>query len=816
MSDRGALLEWFRKKGFQPAKFQTEAWDAFDAGESGLLHVPTGSGKTLAAFGAPLSGLKAKKGLQVLYLSPLRAVIRDIELAVGDVCREVCPEAIIESRTGDTAAKIRARQVKRLPDVLLTTPESLSLLISKSDTLEKMKHLEAVILDEWHELMGSKRGVQVELALSHILAALPEVRVWALSGTIANLEEAAEYAVGMRRRPRVISHRMKRPIVIDTIAPSDPRSIPWVGHLGLKMLPEVLRELDGEKSILIFTNTRSQAELWYQAILAARPDMAGAVALHHSSLDAKTRSFVEESLKDGTIQWVVCTSSLDLGVDYSKVEKVIQIGSAKGVARLLQRAGRANHRPNEASPVSFVPTQAMEVLEIAAIRRAATEQKVEARVPPAGAIDVLEQHLVTLACAGPFDPNTAFEEIRSTRSYRDLTRESFNWVVDHLTNGGSLAAYSQFRKLVIDEDEKMKVASPLIARFHRMSIGTIVSDAMISVYLTNKRKLGSAEERYLARMKPGDKFLFAGRTLEFVMIRDMKAYARAARGKTTHTPRWLGGKLPISDSLCAELRKLLGEIARAESGVRTPGFDPEEWSVLEPLCEAQRRVSVIPEENEILVEFSRSKEGAHVFLFFFEGRLVHEGLAAVLAYRLAQREKATFGLSVSDYGIELLSEDPDYPLRELFVRGFESLLGEKGLLEDLTEGLRMGEFARRHFREIARVSGMTFQGYPGSEKTARQLQVSSSLIYDVLSQHEPGNLLLRQAEREVLERQFEWGRMTEALARVRNSTPLFVETERFSPFAFPLVFERMAAKVSTESLQDRLSRMKERWLSTHA
>jgi ATP-dependent Lhr-like helicase len=813
---RANLLAWFERKRYRPSKFQVEAWNAYDNGKSGLIHVPTGSGKTLAAFGAPLSHLKAKKGLQVLYLSPLRAVIRDIELAVDDVCREVCPEAIIESRTGDTAAKIRARQAKRLPDVLLTTPESLSLLISKSDSLEKMKNLQAVILDEWHELMGSKRGVQVELALSHILAALPDVRVWALSGTIANLEEAAEYAVGTRRQPTVISHKMDRPIVISTIAPEDPRSIPWVGHLGLKMLPEVLRELDDEKSILIFTNTRSQAELWFQAILAARPDMAGAVALHHSSLDAKTRTFVEESLKDGRIQWVVCTSSLDLGVDYSKVEKVIQIGSAKGVARLLQRAGRANHRPNEASPVSFVPTQAMEALEIAAIRRAAVEQRVEARKPPTGAIDVLEQHLVTLACAGPYDPEEIFSEVRATRSYADLSRESYDWVVDHLTNGGSLAAYAQFRKLVFDDERKLRVASPLIARFHRMSIGTIVSDAMISVYLTNKRKLGSAEERYLARMKPGDKFLFAGRTLEFVMIRDMKAYARPARGKTTHTPRWLGGKLPISDSLCAELRRLLGEVSRATSGRRTSGFDPEEWRILEPLWEAQRRVSMIPNEREILVEFSRSKEGAHVFLFLFEGRLVHEGLAAVLAYRLARREKGTFGLSVSDYGIELLSEDPAYPLRELFVRGFEDLLSEKNLLEDLTEGLRMGEFARRHFREIARVSGMTFQGYPGSEKTARQLQVSSSLIYDVLSQHEPGNLLLRQAEREVLERQFEWGRMSEALARVRTSTPLFVETERFSPFSFPLVFERMAAKVSTESLQDRLNRMKERWLAPAA
>jgi ATP-dependent Lhr-like helicase len=809
---REALLAWFHEKGYKPWPFQLEAWDGFDAGESGLIHVPTGSGKTLAAFGGPLSRLRARGGLQVLYLSPLRAVIRDIEVAVKEVCARICPDAVIETRTGDTASKVRARQVKRLPDVLLTTPESLSLLLTKADSLERMKGLRAILLDEWHELMGSKRGVQVELALSHVLPHVPEARVWALSGTISNLEEAAAYAVGGARTARIISHPMDRPVVIRTIAPDDPEKVPWVGHLGLKMLPEVLRELDEDRSTLVFTNTRSQAELWFQAILNARPEMAGAIALHHSSLDPKTRSFVEASLKDGTIRWAVCTSSLDLGVDYSMVEQVIQIGSAKGVARLLQRAGRANHRPNEPSPVSFVPTQVLEVLEIAAIRRAAVDHEVEARRPPSGAIDVLEQHLVSLACASPFSPDEVYREVVQARSYRDLSRESFDWVVDHLTNGGALSSYAQFRKLVFDEEGRLTVASPIIARFHRMSVGTIVSDAMIGVYLTNKRKIGSAEERYLARMKPGDKFLFAGRTLEFVMIRDMKAYARPARGKTTHTPRWLGGKLPISESLCAEMRRLLGEVSR-HPPIGPPGaFDPAESRILAPLWDAQRRVSTLPAEDELLLEFSRSREGAHAFLFFFEGRLVHEGLAAVLSYRLAKMRKATFGFSATDYGIELLSEDPEYPLSRLFVDRFEELMTEERLLEDLTESLRMGEFARRHFREIARISGMTFQGYPGAEKTARQLQVSSGLIYDVLSEHEPGNLLLRQSEREVLERQFEWGRLSQALERVRASTPVFVETERFSPFAFSLVFERMAAKVSTETLQERLGRMKAKWL----
>lgn len=805
------LRAWFTEKGFQPWPFQEELWKAYFEEESGLLHVPTGSGKTLAAFGGPLADLRAKAGLQVLYVSPLRAVIRDVEKAVLDVCRTVCPEAIIESRTGDTAAKVRARQAKRFPDVLLTTPESLSLMLTRPDFREKVKNLNAVILDEWHELLGSKRGVQVELALSHLRPIRPKMRVWALSGTIANLAEASRYAVGNHEAGRIISHPLNRPVRITTVVPQDASRLPWAGHLGLKMLPEVLGILEEERSTLIFTNTRSQAELWFQAVLEARPHMAGAVALHHSSLDTQTRIFVEEALKNGSMKWVVCTSSLDLGVDFGQVERVIQIGSAKGVARLLQRAGRANHRPNEACAVSFVPTQVMEALEIAAVRSAIEKKAIEVRRPPKGAIDVLEQHLVTLACGEPFLPDDIFREIQGTVSYSDLSREAFDWVLGHLTQGGALSSYPQFLKLK-KVDGRIQIASPTVLRFHRMSIGTIVSDAMISVYLTNRKKIGSAEERYLARMKPGDKFLFAGRTLEFVAIRDMKAYARPSRGKTTYTPRWLGGKLPISDSLCAELRELLGEVA--DSDFRR--FSAEENSVLQPLWQVQKSASLIPKNDELLIEVSRSREGAHIFLFPFEGRLVHEGLAAILAYRFSLLQKGSFGLSMSDYGIELLSEDGSFPFRTFFETRSEWLFREEEMLEDLTRSIQLGEFARRHFREIARVSGMTFQGYPGAEKTTRQMHVSSALIFDVLARHEPENLLFKQAEQEVLARQFEWDRLRAALQRMRSSKIRIVETERFSPFSFPLVFERMAAKVSSETLQERLARMKKRWTGEDA
>ena len=803
---------WFKEQGFTPWKFQTDTWNAYLAEKSGLVHVPTGSGKTLAAFGGPFQTVKAKSGLQILYLSPLRAVIRDIQKAVTEVAAFVDPNLIVESRTGDTKANVRAKQSKRMPDILLTTPESLSLLLTRPDFREKTKTLTCIILDEWHELMSSKRGLQVELALSRLLPQVPNARVWALSGTISNLDEAAQVAVGLNRKPVLISQTMKREVIIDTLVPADPMKMPWTGHLGLRMLPEVVEVLNEDESTLIFTNTRSQAEFWYQAILNAKPEMAGLMALHHSALDQKSRLFVEDAVKSGVIKWVVCTSSLDLGVDFGLVERVLQIGSAKGVARMIQRAGRANHRPNESAPLLFVPTQAMEVAEIVALKKAASLHEVESRRPYQGALDVLEQHIVTCACGEPVDPEEIFAEISHTVSYSGVSKNAFDWVIDHLTNGGALHHYSQFKKLVWDEEsgkKLLKIANPTLARFHKMSIGTIVSDSTIGVYLMNRRKIGNIEERYLARMDKGDKFLFAGRTLQLVMMKDMKAFVKPATGKATQTPRWLGGKMPISEAVCHELREVLGR-ARDLDYSR---MSVAEKSILEPLFEVQRSMSRLPSSHQFLVESSNSREGAHLFLFPFEGRLVHEGLAALLAYRISRIQKVTFGLSMNDYGIELLSEDKSYPLLEIFKDHWSALLSEENMLEELAESIRLGEYARRHFREIARVSGLVFQGYPGAQKTARQMQVSSALLFDVLTEHEPKNLLLEQAQKEVLERQFEATRMRTALNRMRDLEPVFVETKKFSPLAFPLVFERMAATVSSETLAERLERMKKTWIS---
>lgn len=803
------LLSWFQAKGYTPWKFQTDTWKAYAKGESGLIHVATGSGKTLAAFGGPLSEVKAKAGLQILYISPLRAVIRDIEKAVVEIAGVIDPNIIIETKTGDTSSKVRSRQTKRLPDILLTTPESFNLLLTRADFKSLVKNVKCVILDEWHELMSSKRGLQVELALSHLLPEVPEARVWAMSGTIANLEESAQVAVGMNRKPVIISHVMKREVKVTTQVPNDPMRLPWTGHLGLRMLNEVLESLNEEVSTLVFTNTRSQAEMWYQAILEARPMMAGAMALHHSSLDMKTRLFVEDAVKSGEMKWVVCTSSLDLGVDFGPVEKVIQIGSAKGVARMIQRAGRANHRPNESAELIFVPTQAMEVAEIVALKTAILRTAVEPRRPFKGAIDVLEQHIVSCACGAPIDAEQIYQEVTQCYSYADLSKETFDWTVNHLTSGGVLHHYSQFKKLVRDEDGKIKIASSMLARFHKLSIGTIVADSTIGVFLANRRKIGNVEERYLARMKKGDKFIFAGRTLEFIMMKDMKAYVRPAKGKATQTPRWLGGKLPISEAVCHELREVLH---RAHLKDYT-NMSESEYAALKPVFNAQEKTSQLPLRDQFLIEFSQSREGEHAFLFPFEGRLVHEGMAALLAYRLTRIKKGTFGLSVNDYGIEILSESSAYGLKQMFEEHAAELWGEEGMLEDLARSIQLGEYSRRHFREIARVAGLVFQGYPGAQKSQKQMHMSSSLLFDVLHQHEPQNLLLNQAQSEVLERQFEATRMKVCMDRIRQLKSLYIDTPKFSPLAFPLVYERMAATLSSESLAERLERMKKAWVS---
>lgn len=802
------LERLFAERGWTPFAFQREVWSEYLAGRSGLIHSATGTGKTLAAWLGPLAEALAEDGpnatrkrddsppLRVLWVTPLRALAADTAASLQAPLEALGVPWSVELRTGDTAASIRKKQAARLPTALVTTPESLCVLLASEEASSRFNELRLIVVDEWHELMGSKRGVQTELALARLRTMRPNVRTWGISATLGNLEEARDTLLA--GAPGSIVHGPTgKPIVIDSLLPPRVERFPWAGHLGTRMVGPVVEAIEEATTCLVFTNTRSQSELWFQEILAARPDWEETVALHHGSLSREARDEVESGLKAGRLRAVVCTSSLDLGVDFPPVDRVVQVGSPKGVARLLQRAGRSGHRPGLASRVSCVPTNAFELVDVAAARQAAQAGRIEPREGLKRPLDVLAQHLVTVACGTGFREEEMREEVERTHAFRGLSDAEWGWTLDFVTRGGeSLRAYPEYHRVVRGEDGDYRVDNEEIARRHRMSIGTIVADAAISVQFLKGGKMGSVEESFVSRLKPGDRFLFAGRALEFVRIKDMTAWVKRAPAVVGAVPRWSGSRLPLSGSLASAIRALL---AQAKDGV----LETPEMRALAPILELQARWSALPDEDELLVEAVRDREGHHLFLFPFEGRLVHEGLAALLAHRMARRGPITFTLSVNDYGLELLSATAA-PFDAALAEG---LLDPEGVARDVEEALNAGEMAKRQFREIARVAGLVFPGFPGMGKNARQLQATSGLFYDVFARYDPGNLLLRQARREVLERQLEESRLVGALRRLSASRVVQTKPKRPTPLAFPLLVDRWRETVSSESLTDRIARL---------
>jgi ATP-dependent Lhr-like helicase len=796
------ILNWFDRQGWKPLPFQLETWRAYLAGKSGMIQVPTGSGKTYAAvMGAIATMLQTpSRGLQLLYITPLRALSRDIEQSIQRPILEMGWNLRVESRTSDTSSSKKTRQLKDMPDILITTPESLSLMLAYPGAKELFKSLRGVILDEWHELMSSKRGTQTELSLSHLRGMCPHLQTWAVSATLGNVQEAAQVAVGLNADPVIIETDIQRKTVIKSILPESVDSFPWAGHLGLHMLDELVSALDIEKSTLIFTNTRFQSERWFQALSYAIPEHTDRIALHHGSIDVKEREAIEAGLKSGAIKWVVCTSSLDLGVDFQPVERVVQIGSAKNLARLLQRAGRSAHIPQGTSEIFFLPTNTLEILEISAFRKGLNAGDVEVRRPLNKPYDVLIQHLVSLACGDGFEAKATLQNLRATVSYANLTDEEFAWILEFITQGGKcLSSYPRFKKVVL-ENGVYKVSDPQIARMHRMGIGTITSNQTVQIRYMNQTKIGTVEESFVSKMQKGDVFFFAGKQLEFFMMKDMVVYVKAAHKKSTVTPTWAGGNLAISDSLSAHLRH---EIETSREG----GTLNQELQCVLPILSAQKRISHLPAANELLIEVCKTREGKHLYVFPFEGRFVHEGLGFLWGYRFASQKNATFTISVNDYGFEILAPK-DYPFQELFS---EQFFDTQNLYEDIKASLNISELTSRKFRGIAQVAGLVFKGYPSAKKTANQLQVSSSLLYDVFLKYEPENLLLKQAEREALDDQLEVHRLAKTLDRIRSLTTVWKETKRPSPFAFPLLVERLNSRMSNESLLERIERMKQQW-----
>ena len=814
------ILDWFRGQGWTPFPFQQEVWDAYLAGQSGLIHSPTGTGKSYAAWLGPVIAWMAAHPppypqtkrtqappLQVLWITPLRALAADTAEALMAPLGDLALPWTVETRTGDTANSIRNRQRDRLPTALITTPESLSLLLARPNASELFQSLQAVVVDEWHELMATKRGVQTELGLARLRRWRPDLRLWGLSATLGNLDTAlrtllgnADYTTGEIPSGRLVQGDMRKQIQFTSLIPTRIERFPWAGHLGLTLLPRVLEEIEGNRSTLVFTNTRNQTERWYQEILAAKPELAGEIALHHSSLDAATRSWVEQELRSGRLRCVVCTSSLDLGVDFPTVDAVLQVGSPKGIARLMQRAGRSGHQPGVASRVICVPTHLLELLEVSAARAGMETGQIEVRTPVEKPLDVLVQHLVTIGIGGGFAADELYREVRTAYAYRHLTEEEWQWALNFVTSGGNaLKNYAQYSR-VVEQAGSYVVTDKQIAQFHRMSIGTIVSDASLQVQYLKGGRIGQIEESFASRLKAGDHFSLAGHVLEFVRLREMKVWVRKATGRKGVIPRWVGGNLPLSDELTDAMRTRLDE---AHNGI----YHDQEMVALQPLFAVQARWSTIPTRDELLIETTKTREGYHLFFYPFEGRLVHEGLAALLAYRLAQRQPITFTLAANDYGFELLSTEPvriDATLAS-------TLFTTHNLLEDILHSLNAAEMAKRQFREIARIAGLVIQRFPGGQKTTKQLQASSGLVYEVLQDYDSDNLLLAQAQTEVLQRQLEASRLQKALERIAHSRITVTQPPRPTPFAFPLLVERMRHTVSSETLEDRIRKLQLRY-----
>src|SRR6187399_3574110 len=816
------IVEWLSSKDRRPFLFQEQSWQHIINGQSGLVNAPTGCGKTYSVFlGAVIDFInhhpddykkRKNSGLQLLWITPLRALATDIGRAMEEVIAALGINWKVGIRNGDTSTTERAKQKKQMPEVLIITPESLHLLIGQKGYAEIFSSLKIIAVDEWHELLGSKRGVQVELAVSRIIGVrssavtsnlksqTSNISVWGISATIGNLEEASEVLLSsLKKKGVMVKAEMKKQIEVESIFPDEIEKYPWAGHLGIKLIHKVLPIIHESKTTLIFINTRGMSEIWYQQLLNASPDLAGVIALHHGSVERELREWVEENLHTGKLKAVVCTASLDLGVDFRPVETVIQVGSPKGVARFLQRAGRSGHQPDAVSKIYFLPTHSLELIEAAALKSAIKEELIESRVPMLLCYDVLMQWLCTLAISDGFVADEIFEEIRSTYCYREISEDEWRQILHNLTSGGNaLQQYDEYKKVEVI-DGMYRVTSRRIAMRHRLHIGTIVSEPMMKVQLLHGGFIGVIEEWFISRLTPGEVFSLAGRKLEYVSSKDMTAYVRRSTAKKSIVPSWQGGRMPLSANLGKKLRETLDEV----TGCWMLDTGNKELSALQPLFELQQELSHLPKANELLIEQIETDEGHHLFVYPFEGRLVHEAMAAILAYRISRITPITFSFAMNDYGFELLSDQP-IPLDDSNVY---ELFSPENLFEDVQRSVNSTEMAKRKFRDIATIGGLIFQGMPGERKKARHLQASASLLFNVFNEYEPHNLLLRQSYNEVFAQQMEETRLRDMLNRIQRSKIILTFPNQYTPFCFPIKVDSMREDLSSEKLEDRVRKM---------
>ena len=798
-----AGLDWFEANGWHPFPFQLEAWQKYSEGYSGLINAPTGFGKTYSLLipiliEAMREKGKAKSGFRAIWIAPIRALTKEIKISCQRAIEGLDLDWEVQVRTGDTTTSQRKKQLTHPPEILITTPESIHIIMASKGYAKYFKNLNAIVVDEWHELMGSKRGVQVELAISRLKGLQPALKIWGISATIANIDQALNILLGPTADPNkktIIRSGIKKHISVETVLPDEIEKYPWAGHLGLHLLEKVIPILNKSQTTIIFTNTRAQCEIWYHKLLEVDPSLAGNMAMHHGSISREIRDWVEDALHEGRIKAVVSTSSLDLGVDFRPVETIIQIGSPKGVSRFIQRAGRSGHQPLAVSKIYFVPTHSLELIEGGALRTAIANGVMEPRIPYIRSYDVLIQYLTTLAVSDGFHAQTIYQEVCDTFCYASMTREEWEWILEFLVTGGpSLKAYNEYHKVVI-EDGLYKVTSRKIARMHRMSIGTIVSSASINVAYVSGKRLGSIEEYFVSSMSPGDVFWFAGQTLEYVRIKDMTVQVKKSKAKKARVHSWMGGRMPLSSTLSALIREKISNYTFGQ-------IEELETEVLSPLLEQQATQSHLPNKDEFLIEYFTSKDGYHLLFYPIEGRYVHEGMGALLAQRISEKYKITFSIAMNDYGFELLSDqeiDIEILNKELF--------STKNLLLDIQNSLNSVEMARRKFRDIGKISGLVFQGYPGKYKKERHLQSSSALIFDVFRDYDPDNLLFLQTYDEVMTFQFEETRLRAALDRIQNQKIIITRPKRFTPFSFPIIVDRLREKLSSERLADLVKKM---------
>ncbi|MEO6488594.1 MAG: ligase-associated DNA damage response DEXH box helicase [Ferruginibacter sp.] len=838
------INSWLDQKNRKPFLFQQQAWESIVNAESGLVNAPTGYGKTFSVFlGSLIQFINEHKnfrsvkniGLQLLWITPLRALAKDIGRAMEEVITELGLQWRVGIRNGDTSMSERQKQKNRVPEVLIITPESLHLLLAQKGYATIFRTLRIIAVDEWHELLGSKRGVQVELAVTRIVHLRKEMRdpgyrltdgdpssgapttsinsgslsIWGISATIGNLEEAKDVLLSsINNKGKIISAEYHKKIDIESIFPDEIEKYPWAGHLGIKLADKVLPVIDSCTTTLIFINTRGMSERWYQVLLEISPDLAGAIALHHGSIEQDLRIWVEEALHAGTLHAVVCTSSLDLGVDFRPVETVVQVGSPKGVARFLQRAGRSGHQPGAVSKIYFLPTHSLELLEAAALKEAIANAFIESRQPLLLCFDVLLQFMSTLAISDGFNAAQLFREMKATFCYRYMSDVEWQQLLQFITLGGvALNQYDDFKKATV-VDGLYRIESRRIAMRHRMHIGTIVSDSMVKVKLLSGGYVGVIEESFISKLKPGDVFTLAGRNLEFIMVREMTAVVKKSTSSKSIIPSWDGGRMPLSANLGFMLRKKLDDaasIAKRNWIQKQDEIISAEIKVLQPLLDLQLRLSHIPGQGELLIEHIETKDGFHLFVYPFEGRLVHEAMAALLAWRISRITPITFSIAMNDYGFELLSDQP-IPLDDS--NAYELFTAE-GLLSDIQKSLNASEMARRKFRDIAVIGGLLFQGMPGEQVKQRHLQSSASLLFNVFSEYEPGNLLLRQSYNEVMQQQMDEQRLRDMLQRIQTSNIIITYPKKLTPFCFPVKVDSMRENITSEKLEDRIRRMQQ-------